>query len=354
MSRQIFNVEEAAHPSEFQTSAAQAQAEAPTSAIAREVEANAERVQDVAQNTAFEAQAKGPALTGNSATEQLQQQAAQKTSAAVDQGQRDVAAAKATGAGYVEQAKSLASSAVTTAQFRQSYLPPGSGPNGERTTGDVVAGLQAGANAALATTKEYLAAAQETAQPHLNKAKDVATSYLPGSTTTTRTAPVSSSKVLQDFIVNIAQQFAGHDHQHTVAKASQENPDDAEYYEQASKHVATHTDQHRPPSDDEREQVQQAHSRIYGQGESNVKAMGVDAVGGAAAAEAIQKFLSGGGGDQKDLIAFAMTEASKLMGGETDSGFKGQVIQKAAMMALKSQLSGGSGGGAMSLLSKFM
>lgn len=48
--------------------------------------------------------------------DQLQQQAKQTTNAAVAEGQYDVEAAKATGAGYLDQAKSLASSAITTAQ----------------------------------------------------------------------------------------------------------------------------------------------------------------------------------------------------------------------------------------------
>ncbi|KAJ7446465.1 hypothetical protein B0H11DRAFT_380315 [Mycena galericulata] len=213
MSGQIFNVEESSHPSEFQTTAAQAQANAPTAPIAREVEANAEQVKEVAENAAFAAQAQGPALTGQSATDRLQTDASIKTGAAVDQGRSDVEAAKATGAGYVEQAKNLVASAATGAvTTAQSYLPPGSGPNGEHTTGDVVTGLQnAGSaalstgSAALATTKEYLVAAQTTAQPHLERARDiaqphlehardVAASYMPG-TTTTQTAPVAGEDV---------------------------------------------------------------------------------------------------------------------------------------------------------------
>ncbi|KAJ7705985.1 hypothetical protein B0H17DRAFT_605404 [Mycena rosella] len=201
-------------PNHHHTTAAQAQAEAPTASIAREVEANAEEAKTVAEDAAFNAQAKGSALTGQSATDRLTTEASVKTGAAVEQGQHDVGAAKATAAGYVssavEQTKNLANSAVATAQ---SYLPPPSGANGTHTTGDVVTGLQAGASAALQTTKEYLAAAQETAkpylssaqetakpylasaqetaQPHLVKARDVAQSYLPG-TATTQTAPVSS------------------------------------------------------------------------------------------------------------------------------------------------------------------
>ncbi|KAJ7040422.1 hypothetical protein C8F04DRAFT_1178150 [Mycena alexandri] len=213
----IFNVEEPSKNAEFQTTAAQAQVEAKTGPIAREIEANAEQAKDVAQNAAYVAQAKGPELTGQSAADRLQTEAAVKTGAAVDQGQQDFEAAKATGAGYVEQAKNLASNAVASAQ---SYIPPGSGPNGQHTAGDVVSGLQAGATAAITTTKDILVAAhdtakpyvisaaetakpyvvsaaetvQSTAQPHLEKARDVAASYIPG-TTTTQTAPVEGKDV---------------------------------------------------------------------------------------------------------------------------------------------------------------
>ncbi|KAJ6503346.1 hypothetical protein C8R47DRAFT_199536 [Mycena vitilis] len=213
MSGQIFNVEETSKSSEFQTTAAQAQAEAKTAPIAREVEANAEQAKEVAQNAAFVAVAKGPELTGQTATDRLTTEASVRTGAAVDQGQNDVAAAKAAGAGYVDQAKTAASNALATAQ---SYIPPGSGPDGAHTAGDVASGIQAGANAAYVTGKQilvsaqetaqpylasaaetakpYLASAAETAQPHLTKAKDVAASYLPGSATT-QTAPVEGKDV---------------------------------------------------------------------------------------------------------------------------------------------------------------
>ncbi|KAJ7103340.1 hypothetical protein B0H15DRAFT_207327 [Mycena belliarum] len=135
-------------------------------------------------------------------------------------------------------------------------------------------------------------------------------------------------------------------HEHTVRKAAQENPDDAEYYENASKHVANHTNEHKPPSDDEVEEAKQAHHKIYRQGkQDDLESMGADAVGGAVATEAIQKFLGGGGGGSNDLVAFAMTQASQLLGGNADPGFKGQVMQKVAMMAFKSQLGGSGGGG---------
>ncbi|KAJ7705988.1 hypothetical protein B0H17DRAFT_1035158, partial [Mycena rosella] len=106
--------------------------------------------------------AKGPALTGQSATDRLTTEASVKTGAAVEQGQHDVGAAMATTAGYVGQSKVLATSALPPTPERA---------NGTHTTGDVVTGLQTGASAALQTTKEYLAAAQETTQPHLVKVR---------------------------------------------------------------------------------------------------------------------------------------------------------------------------------------
>ncbi|KAG6910545.1 hypothetical protein DXG01_009964 [Tephrocybe rancida] len=138
----IFNVPEAQGKEavELETTAAEAQVEAPTAKIAREVEANAEHVQDAAHNAADAAkvgpynpghryrsltygdQHKGPALTGAplTASNKLQEQASAKTNAAVAEGQHDVEAAKAVGAGYVEQAKELVDKAIITAQ---SYLP---------------------------------------------------------------------------------------------------------------------------------------------------------------------------------------------------------------------------------------
>lgn len=64
----------------------------------------------------------GPEFTGanntttTSALDQFQQQAKETTNLAVDEGHRDVEAAKATGTGYVEQAKAIASNAYQTAQ----------------------------------------------------------------------------------------------------------------------------------------------------------------------------------------------------------------------------------------------
>ncbi|KAG5723903.1 hypothetical protein E4T56_gene9800 [Termitomyces sp. T112] len=116
----IFNVPEAhgKEAVELETTAAAAQIQAPTAEIAREVEENAEHVHDVAQDAANVARHKGPALTGAkpSAADKLQQEASAKTNAAVIEGQQDVDALKAAGAGYVEQAKEIVDKAISTAQ----------------------------------------------------------------------------------------------------------------------------------------------------------------------------------------------------------------------------------------------
>jgi hypothetical protein len=125
-------------PAGLETTAANAQVEAPTSSVAREVEKNATHAKDVAHDAAASAKVSfklpsrpyrdGPlcmqsmeaSQTGNppSALDQFQQQASKTLNAAVAQGQHDFGAS--TGAAeYVDQAKVLASSAISTAQVRQ-------------------------------------------------------------------------------------------------------------------------------------------------------------------------------------------------------------------------------------------
>ncbi|KAG6840908.1 hypothetical protein C0991_003250 [Blastosporella zonata] len=120
----IFNVPEAhgKEAVEYETTAAEAQIEAPTSRIARQVEVNAEHVHDAAHDAADVAKHRGPELTGATPTpaDKFQQQVSAKTDAAVAEGHRDVDAGKAAGAGYVVQAKELVEKAISTAQ---SYLP---------------------------------------------------------------------------------------------------------------------------------------------------------------------------------------------------------------------------------------
>lgn len=65
--------------------------------------------------------------------------------------------------------------------------------DGTTTTSNLTAQLQAGATAALATTKEYLVAAQETAQPHIARAKEAASNYISGDTQTGVSTDTSAS-----------------------------------------------------------------------------------------------------------------------------------------------------------------
>ncbi|KAJ7170065.1 hypothetical protein C8R46DRAFT_1091021 [Mycena filopes] len=154
-------------------------------------------------------------------------------------------------------------------------------------------------------------------------------------------------------LLGLAQQFMA-SHEETVSKASAQNPEDEEYYKEASRHAHDNKEEHRPVSDDEVEEGKQAHAQIYQQGnKDNLESMGSSAVGGAVITQVMKQFSGGGGGKQEDFMAIAMTEASSLLGGGADAGFKGEVMKKVAMMALKSQMSGG-GGGMMSIMQKFM
>ncbi len=67
----------------------------------------------------------GPGVTGNvyDAVTQLRAKVEDTTDAAVTEGQKDVQAAVNTGANYLEQVKSLASSAISTAAVCLSILP---------------------------------------------------------------------------------------------------------------------------------------------------------------------------------------------------------------------------------------
>ncbi|KAJ7040423.1 hypothetical protein C8F04DRAFT_1312907 [Mycena alexandri] len=149
---------------------------------------------------------------------------------------------------------------------------------------------------------------------------------------------------------------APHYHDETVSHAAAQHPDDEEYYKQASHHAQQNTEDHRPVSDDEIEEGKQAHAQIYQQGnKDNLQEMGSSAVGGAVITQVMKQFSGGGGGNPQDFMAIAMTEASSLLGGGADPGFKGEVMKKVAMMALKSQMGGGGGGGGMmTILQKFM
>jgi len=158
-----------------------------------------------------------------------------------------------------------------------------------------------------------------------------------------------------DQLLGLAQTFMASQNQHAVSHAAQENPEDEEHYRRAAQHAANNTEEHRPLSDEEADRAKDAHQKIYHE-KADVESMGSDAVGGAVITQVMKTMSSGGGGGGTDqLMSMAFTEASKLLGGGADPGFKGEVMQKVAMMALKSQLSGGGGGGGMmTILQKFM
>lgn len=105
-----------------ETTAAQAEAEAPDLLVAKEVESNAEHVQDAAVQAASVAKTLGSQYTGEptTAVDQFQHDASETTNKAVEEGKHSVEAAKALGADYVDQAKAFATSAIETVQ---EYLP---------------------------------------------------------------------------------------------------------------------------------------------------------------------------------------------------------------------------------------
>jgi hypothetical protein len=198
-----------------QTTAAAAQAEAKTSDVAHQVENAAEGAQEAAAEAARTAavcygqcsqawqsadpiQEKGPSLTGEpSALNQLQREFKSTTDAAAVEGKRDVNAAANQGAGYVDQAKALASDAAATIQVCRipqiiqspamtdtfkSYLPEsvanvGKGSNAGDVAANIAGQVQAGASVAYQNASDLLSAAQQAAQPHIDKAKEYAGSF---------------------------------------------------------------------------------------------------------------------------------------------------------------------------------
>jgi len=163
----LFNVPE---PAADANTTAGAFAAAHSPAEARKVEAQVEGVQHVAGDVASVAESKGYPLTGErSVTEELKH----TTNAAVAEGKQDVQ----TG-GYVEQAKNVAVSAMTTAQ---AYIPEAV----------VNAGVQV-----KAAIQPQLDAAAAAAAPHLEKAQASLSSMTgmgAGNTTTTTTTNPSST-----------------------------------------------------------------------------------------------------------------------------------------------------------------
>ncbi|KAH9997698.1 hypothetical protein BJV74DRAFT_883311 [Russula compacta] len=99
------------------TTAAHAEAQQATPEAAQEVQATAEHAKGVAEHAASTAHKWGPGVTGNAydAVTQLRAKVEEATDAAVTDGQKNVQAAVNAGASYFDQAKNLASSAISTA-----------------------------------------------------------------------------------------------------------------------------------------------------------------------------------------------------------------------------------------------
>ncbi|KZS93460.1 hypothetical protein SISNIDRAFT_454652 [Sistotremastrum niveocremeum HHB9708] len=144
------------------------------------------------QDAAITAQEKGydAAATTSDAANQFGNQAAAVTGQAVHEGQENVEAAKATGAGYLEQAKNLAGTALATAQgYVQAGQEAIAPKEGESTQSSIVNTLQSTASTALGYTKSALSTAQSTisntaqsaygaAQPHIDAATEAAAPHV--------------------------------------------------------------------------------------------------------------------------------------------------------------------------------
>ncbi|KAM3546498.1 hypothetical protein ARSEF1564_000556 [Beauveria bassiana] len=130
----------------------------------------------------------------------------------------------------------------------------------------------------------------------------------------------------------------------------------------------THKEDDLKQGDVDEKDAADKHDQVYNKGDNNTS---VNAMGTAAAMQALKKFTSGGQeekGGKNDFISLAMGEASKLFDSKAADGSvasgaeKQSVIQKAAEVAMKlyfkSQLqqSGGSGGlgGLASMASQFI
>ncbi|KIK94754.1 hypothetical protein PAXRUDRAFT_142190 [Paxillus rubicundulus Ve08.2h10] len=180
----ISNVEEAQGVDRVQheTTAASAQAEAPTPEVARQVEKNAVQAKEVAEKAALAAKGMGPEITGEplSGFDVLKRESAAKTNAAVVEGQHDTQSAIGASERYFNQAKSVVGSVFASARdilrgrTDGQIHPQGSStgiatPESTNLRGkadDVLASLQSTAGSAIGTTQQYLASAQATAQPH--------------------------------------------------------------------------------------------------------------------------------------------------------------------------------------------
>ncbi|KAI6096874.1 hypothetical protein EDD17DRAFT_1440460, partial [Pisolithus thermaeus] len=129
----------------------------------------------------------GPEATGESVSsvDVLQHEVGHKTDTAVAQGQKDVEIAKNVGSQYIEQAKTTATNVLNSAQnalqgaSEEKPHPIGSstgvsapGPSSlTETAGSVLTSLQEKASSAVGVTQQYLASAQATVQPHIDRAR---------------------------------------------------------------------------------------------------------------------------------------------------------------------------------------
>ncbi|KAF8203062.1 hypothetical protein BJ912DRAFT_942716 [Pholiota molesta] len=176
------NVEDvsAADHSILDNTVSEAAITAPNANVTRQIERNAGKEQQAAQQAASIAKSMGSDYTGEatSAVGEFKDSAVRKTNAAVAEGKYDVAAAKAAGAAYVEKAKELATSALETAQ---SYLPESVGGSPPSTTTESKAGSQtpgAGVLASVeATAENVYNKVAGAARPHIERAKSAAQSY---------------------------------------------------------------------------------------------------------------------------------------------------------------------------------
>ncbi|PSS05443.1 hypothetical protein PHLCEN_2v3823 [Hermanssonia centrifuga] len=144
----------------FETTAAWQAAEASTNKLQQDVEKNAEKAHTVAGQAAASAQFNAPAA--ERAVEELEEGLSEKTNAAVVQGQSD-------SVGYVETARTMASSALAAAA---SYLP--SSTTTSNTGTGIASSLQSAAGTAVETTKNVLSSAAQAAQPHVESARAAA------------------------------------------------------------------------------------------------------------------------------------------------------------------------------------
>lgn len=184
-----------------ETTAAEAQVEAPNPAVAREVKGNVIQAREAAENAAQAAQGLGPDVTGDpvSSVDVLQHEIEHKTDTAVVQGQKDIEAAKNVGSQYADRAKTMASNVVSSAQntlygtsedkprpmgSSTGVSAPGPSPLSGAASGAFTS-LQETASFAAGATQQYLASAQAMAQPHIDKAREAARTYLGGDTEST-------------------------------------------------------------------------------------------------------------------------------------------------------------------------